>query len=73
MSRRTFNEWLEEVRFLVDQNLEKKLEDIPEFDICDARAYFKGNDAPIIYFEECLSESCDGDAVALASIMGRET
>ena len=56
----------------MDQNLEKKLEDIPEFDICDARAYFKGNDAPIIYFEECLSESCDGDAVALASIMGRE-
>lgn len=71
MSRRTFNDWLDEVRFLVVQNLEKKLEDIPEFDVCDARAYYKGHDAPIVYFEECLSESCDDDTVALASIMGR--
>ncbi len=68
MSRTTFEQWLDELRVLVEQNLEVKLEDLPEFDRSDARAYFKGRDAPVVYFQECLSEGV-GSNVTLKEIV----
>lgn len=60
MARRTFDEWLEELRILVRQNLEVELEELPEFDRVDARSYYKDRSAPVLYFSECLSEHDEG-------------
>lgn len=64
MARRTFDQWLEELKVIVTQNLETKLEDLPEFDKSDARAYFRDRSPPIVYYDECLSESVTDDTVS---------
>lgn len=68
MSRRTFDQWLEELKVLTLQNLEKELEKIPEFDRDEARSYFKNREPPIMYLEECLAETLE-DGVTMAEIV----
>lgn len=70
MGRRTFDAWLTELRQVTEQFSERKLEDFPEFDRSDAMAYFRDKSPPILYYEECLSESDEGEP--LGSIMNTE-
>ena len=64
MARRTFEDWLIEMRGIVRENLETELEELPEFDRADAKAYYKEGSTPSLYFKECLAEHCeDGDSI----------
>jgi len=56
MSRNTFTEWLNELRRIVRDQYEIELEEMPEFDSSDAKAYYKEKSSPSVYFKECLSE-----------------
>lgn len=61
-NRRTFDDWIQELREVVRDQFEMELEDMPEFDRADARSYYKERSAPSLYFKECLSEHCtDGE------------
>lgn len=64
MSRVKFTDWLDELRIIVEQNFEKTLDDFPEYDVQDARAYFKEGSSPMLYVEECLAESIDGEKLS---------
>ena len=59
--RRTFDDWLQEVREIVQEIYEVDLEQMPEFDRADARSYFKDRSSPSLYFRECLSEFEEGE------------
>lgn len=63
MSRRTFNDWLAELKQIVKEMYEIELSDMPEFDTQDARCYFKDGSSPSLYFKECLSEYEQSDGV----------
>jgi len=71
MARRSFDEWLQELRVLVEDRLESKLEDLPEFDKADARMYFRDKSAPIMYFDECLAESGEFDTSLSEIVSGK--
>lgn len=55
-SRRTFDEWIGELREIVRERFEVSLDDMPEFDLTDARSYFRDKSPPSLYFKECLEE-----------------
>lgn len=68
MSRRTFDEWLDELRGIVRGIFEIDLEDMPEYDVADARSYYKERSSPSVYFKECLAEH-DESGEKLVEIM----
>lgn len=68
MARRTFNEWLAELKEVVRDQFEMEVDELPEFDVVDARSYYKEGSAPSLYFKECLAEHCE-DGEELADIM----
>ena len=67
-NRRTFDEWLAELKEIVREQFELELDELPEFDVCDARSYFKERSAPSLYFDECLAEHGE-DGEELREIM----
>jgi hypothetical protein len=69
-NRRTFEDWISELREVVRDQFELELEQLPEFDRADARSYYKERSAPSLYFKECLSEHCE-DGQKLGEIMLR--
>lgn len=64
MGKRKFEDWLQEVKEIVSGIYEIELEEMPEFDIADARAYYRDRSSPSLYFKECLSEHGEGDRLA---------
>jgi len=70
MSVRKFSDWLTELREIVYERFECALDEMPEFDISDARSYYKEGGPPSIYFDECLSEHGE-EGEELGSIMQR--
>jgi hypothetical protein len=69
LSRRTFDDWLQELKEIVQDQFEVELESLPEFDRADARAYYKERSSPSLYFKECLSEHSDSD-ISLKEMLG---
>lgn len=67
-NRRTFREWLDELRGIVRDVFELELEEMPEYDVVDARSYYKEKSSPSLYFKECLEEH-DADGEKLVEIM----
>lgn len=61
--RRSFDEWLSELREIVAGVYEVELTSMPEFDMADARSYYKDKSSPSLYFKECLSEYGDGETI----------
>jgi len=59
-NRRTFEDWLQELKEIVQDQFEMELDQLPEFDRSDARNYYKERSAPSLYFKECLSEHAEG-------------
>lgn len=65
MAKRTFVDWLAELREITRDQLEVELDELPEFDMTDARSYARDGSSPSLYFKECLSERPEeGDTIA---------
>jgi len=67
-SKRMFGDWLTELKELAHTGLKKRLDELPEFDIVDARGYYKDGLAPAIYYDECLAEHSD-EGLGIEEIM----
>lgn len=63
LARKKFEDWLDEVKVIVEDRFEVDIGEIPEFDREDAFNYFKEGSSPSLYFKECLSEFGDGDPI----------
>lgn len=70
-SKMMFGDWLEELKEITRIGLKKRLDELPEFDIVDARGYYKDGMAPTIYYDECLADHSD-DGLGLDEIMAHK-
>ena len=68
MLKRMFGDWITELKEIVRIRLKAKLDELPEFDICEARAYYNDGSEAVLYFNECLAEHVE-DGEDLGTIM----